>query len=300
MAFRVKSDESLSFGIKRILVELADYAIDQLLVSEGDLEEPIHEARKSFKKIRAVIRLVRDAIGNSIYKRENICYRDAGRKLSDVRDSIVFIETIDKLISNFPEYISKEETADLKQRITIRHENIKRKIVYEDKAPLEVAEIVSNAKSRINDLHIDKEDFSALEGGLGRVYRRGYNALLETYRNPTPENFHDWRKRVKYLWYQVRILRPINRRKMKTYADQLKELSDLLGDEHDCTVLKELLQSEPEISKPELTYKLFDLIDIRRFQLRTDSWKLGKLVYIEEPDIFVNRIKNYWNNWAAG
>ena len=41
----------------------------------------VHEARKDTKKLRSVLRLVRESLGDSNYRRENNRFRDAARNL---------------------------------------------------------------------------------------------------------------------------------------------------------------------------------------------------------------------------
>lgn len=48
--------------------------------------------------------------------------------------------------------------------------------------------------------------FPAIEPGLVRTYRRARKALRTAYATPTPEHFHEWRKRVNYHWYHLRLL----------------------------------------------------------------------------------------------
>ncbi len=61
-------------------------------------DERIHQARKQLKRARANLRLLRDAIGKRAYARENAALRDAARPLSGVRDAMVLIQTLDRLI----------------------------------------------------------------------------------------------------------------------------------------------------------------------------------------------------------
>ena len=63
--------------------------------------EAIHEARKDMKKIRSALRLVRDAIGDDAWRRENDHYRDVARKLSAHRDAEILVESLDDLRERF-------------------------------------------------------------------------------------------------------------------------------------------------------------------------------------------------------
>ena len=98
MSFKLRKNESLRKGLRRIVRKQLKSARDSLGDEIGnDLDERIHSVRKSFKRVRAVVRLVRYSIGNSAYRIENDSLRDAGRPLAEVRDAKVLVATLDKL-----------------------------------------------------------------------------------------------------------------------------------------------------------------------------------------------------------
>ncbi len=88
----LRRDESGSAGIDRILEGKIDAAIGH--VDGGmDRHETVHEVRKRCKEIRAALRLVRGVLPT--YSAENAHYRDAARRLSDIRDAQALVETFD-------------------------------------------------------------------------------------------------------------------------------------------------------------------------------------------------------------
>ena len=107
MTFELKPDESLRRGIRRIARKQMDLALEELTGAHaGGRDQAVHEARKAFKKVRAVLRLVRPVIGEAAYRAENSCFRDAGRPLTEVRDAKILIETLDGLVERFHEHIA--------------------------------------------------------------------------------------------------------------------------------------------------------------------------------------------------
>jgi CHAD domain-containing protein len=60
-------------------------------------------------------------------------------------------------------------------------------------------------------------------------------------KHPTVENFHEWRKRVKYYRYQLKLLRDFWKPVMEALRREAVKLSDDLGDDHDLAVLVEYL-----------------------------------------------------------
>ena len=92
-AFKLKKKESEAEGIRRVAHERIEDATGLLRDQDADPVEAVHEARKDMKKLRSTLKLVRPAIGDETYQRENGRFRDAGRALSDVRDAQVRAET---------------------------------------------------------------------------------------------------------------------------------------------------------------------------------------------------------------
>ncbi len=82
-----------------------------------------------------------------------------------------------------------------------------------------------------------REGFDLMRPGLEREYRRGRGALRAVRKDPSAEAVHQWRKRVKDLWYHLRLLQGVWPATMGAAADEAHALSDLLGDHHDLSVL---------------------------------------------------------------
>ena len=102
--------------------------------------------------------------------------------------------------------------------------------------------------------------------------------MQRAYADPEdPDKFHEWRKRVKYLWYHMDILQQAWPVMLQDTANELHLLSDFLGDAHDLVVLKETLLAEPELSEGNQNLTtLLALIDRRRSSLEEASWTLGQ------------------------
>ena len=137
-----------------------------------------------------------------------------------------------------------------------------------------------------------------VERSLKRVYARSYKDLAKAISKPTAENFHEWRKRVKYLRYHLQVINPIWKDLVQTWVEQTHELSDYLGEDHDLAVLKKFVSSQPKRfdRDRELDF-LIPPIEHRQKELRTAAISLGKKNYTEKPKNFVRRLGNYWQVW---
>src|SRR5581483_10196931 len=107
MSFTLKSDKSLRKSIRRLSCKQIDGALEDLGGNHAHgQDEAIHDARKRFKKLRAMLRLVRPVVGEEVYRTENTSFRDAARPLTEVRDAKILIETFDDLNHHFGAQLS--------------------------------------------------------------------------------------------------------------------------------------------------------------------------------------------------
>ncbi|MBZ8178689.1 CHAD domain-containing protein [Oscillatoria salina] len=302
MSYQFQAEDlTIATGIKRIAAEELESAIAKLKgETEDDPNEAVHDSRKSLKKLRAVLRLVRAEIGEERYQQENVCFRDAGRELSDVRDAQVLIETFDKLIDYFRTYLVPDAFQEIRQNLVTNYEIVSSKILEKEDKTKEVAGILAEAKNRVDCWEIENNNWSALSGGLKKIYKRGSSAFELINEEPSVANFHEWRKQVKYLWYHLRILTPIWADMMTELTSQLKNLSDYLGDDHDLAILRDyFLTKFDQFDNREDLDVLLSLLNRRRPQLQLYAQNLGARIYAEKPKDFVERIGKYWEIWQA-
>ena len=70
--FIIKKEEHLPDEVKRLIEEQITLALENLYAAKDDISWSVHEIRKSFKKIRAILRMVRYELGHHSYKSKNI------------------------------------------------------------------------------------------------------------------------------------------------------------------------------------------------------------------------------------
>ena len=109
-------------------------------------------------------------------------------------------------------------------------------------------------------------------------------------RKPTATNLHEWRKRVKDLWYQQRLLEDTWPGVMKAQAKEAKKLSKLLGEDHDLAVLAEHVD---DARAPRADRRA------PRRAARASRATLGRRIYAERPKAFARRARRYVDLAAA-
>jgi CHAD domain-containing protein len=122
--------------------------------------------------------------------------------------------------------------------------------------------------------------------------------MKRTLADPSPENAHEWRKRAKDLWYQLRIVRDAWPEVIGPMADQAHELADVLGDHHDLAVLADDAAKRSELfTEASGVDALIELTARRQQELLERVLGLGKRLYAEKPKAFSRRFESYWMAW---
>jgi len=294
--YRIKRSETPVQGLRRVAAGRADHALEQLREhSDEEAAAAVHEARKDLKKLRSVLRLVRDELGDDVYRRDNVRFRDAGRLLSGARDAEVKIETLNGLTERFPDRLSEERLAPYPAALEAERQRLAQ---LDDQGVLEraVAEIEAG-EAAVADWPLQADDWSLIGPGLACAYRRGRNLFADVKAEASDEAVHEWRKRVKDLWYQLRIVRNAWPEVLDEVADQAHDLSDLLGDHHDLAVLRDDALERRELLPDGELERLLASISERQDGLADDALVLGERVYAEKPKAFVRRMRSYWLAW---
>ena len=298
MAYRLRSCESVGNGVRRIAREQIDKSVAELTDSDIGRHVAVHQFRKRGKKIRGLIRLVRPALG-SVYKRENAWYRDAARGLSQVRDAEALLETLDRIRDHFSEELDDDTFLDLRRRLQQRRRRMANDRLGLDETIDQLPAELEAARRRIDDWQIDDAAFDAVHGGLIRTYRRACTSLSKVSEKPSDERWHEWRKRTKYHWYQMRLLTGVWKPVLKARTNELKRLADLLGDDRDLAVFRKTIRDDASLrpERPEVIELMMGLMHSERKRLQQDAEDLGRRVFAEPPKRFVRRIESYWSVW---
>ncbi len=292
----IVAGESLPLELRRVSVNLLGRAINDLRPNGKPFDEGVHSARKKMKRLRGMLRLIRDEVGYRTYREENVVLRDTARSLSAIRDAQVVVETLQTLRNDYADLIHSETFATPEAWLLERH-RLRRQAITQSV----VANAIGNlgtARRRFAAYSIDervRDDYAAVAGGIERVYRRGRRGMARAAETKRVEDLHEWRKRVKYLRYQMETLKPLYPTMIGATAAGLDELGELLGDDHDLAVLADTIIEHPESCRNERErWMLIALIHERRAGLQAQALRHGTAHYSEKPKAFVERIGSYW------
>ncbi|MBL8266824.1 CHAD domain-containing protein [Steroidobacter sp.] len=282
--------------VRRILQAWLAAAGDSLR-KKRIVDADIHDARKLIKKSRAALRLLRAGVGEVSYCRENGALRDAAQPLGLARDSKVLIAALDALLERFAPaahslQLDKFRSVLRKERVTAR-QAITLALVREQ------IKTLREVSARGERWRLRGESWSVLGGGLEKIYRSGKKKMRAAARSRDDAQLHDWRKQVKYLWYQLQILASVQPAPIEAWVEQACRLADLLGDDHDLAVLRAKIAANAAVFKAYDQDALIAILDRRRNQLQAKALKLGARLYEEKPRRFVARVAKHWRQRHA-
>jgi len=292
LAFCFHVDESAK-GTKRLVRKQIDRALDQLSVPTRSVaDEAVHDARRRFKRTRALLRLVRKSLDKRRYNRERACFRDAGRPLTEVRDAQVLIDTFEELTRRFAGQLSGPPFASVGKALLQRKKAVDKRVFGREAALATVVATIKAARRRVKKWKFTKGKRSTLRAGLKKTYRQGLESFSAVLAEPSTENLHEWRKRTKDLWHQLQLVERIWPAITSRFIEQAHTLGDYLGEDHDLAVLRDLLANDSfQRAHRAAVETLLPLIDRRRAKLQQAARRLGQEAYRDKPKDFVLRLE---------
>jgi CHAD domain-containing protein len=203
-----------------------------------DRDEAIHEARLAIKRLRALWRLVRPQVGIPLASRENANLREAARKLGGVRDERVVADTLALLLRRTRGAHARAQADRL--LALVRADARKARELRED-GPDEALRVAGASAAVMAVLPWEGWDWASVSPGLSRTYRRCVRLMHGCAARRENAAFHEWRKRVKDLQYQLEFA-TFTWNDLKSVQRRVRELGQLLGEIHDLAVLRDRIQ----------------------------------------------------------
>ncbi len=327
--FALLDGERLGTGLRRIALGQLDIAIEMLEGSERDLspEQRVHEARKALKRLRALLRLAQDGLGDATYEREHELLRRCGTQLAKARDAEVLLATLDGLIERKPKQLgARGGVQRLRARLQSEREGAAAQALAHSATHAGVLGDLRAMRVRVSTWELaDESGIEAIEPALRRLYAKGRTRMRRAQRargsRARGRRLHEWRKRVKDLRYVAEVLERAEAGKQSGKRDAAKrggkarkrararrafvheiakradDLGEVLGEEHDLAVLAERVRAEAKLSAASgapgagSRKALLKAIARRRKRLRGRALREGKRLYAHKPKQLLRRVR---------
>jgi len=292
VGFRLKSGESVSNEVRRIVLRQLDLAASEL-VSVGDPEsdEAVHDARRRVKKIRAIIRLIRPVLAKPF--RSDPDLRRVSKMLAPVADGKGVIDTLNELLHRYRKQLPRKTAAAIRSDLIAREKQIDRKAA-DDGVLQRAKKTLRQERERVKRWKLSEDGFRAIAPGLKDSVRRARDGMVTAWLHPTASSHHTWRRYVKNHWFHVRLLQGRCNGGLQPYQHQLEALDGVLGEYHNLVLLHEVLVSDSTLSRREVA-RCLRIVERYQRALRRNAQVLGMRIYDEKPRRFVRRVKNLWD-----
>ena len=253
-----------------------------LLIEPGDQASGHHEARKCVKRLRSLLMLLRPAAGKAQWVKLDRQLAKVARALSGPRDAMVLLQKLDLLERE------NGTTALGKAGERLRAELLAQRKSGKASAGLETVHLkISRLKTHLKLLPLKRMTMSDLLAGFEADYRAGRLAFAHAYAAGTPEAFHELRKHVQRHWRHMQLLTAGWPEEIAVRIDLAKALSELLGEEHDFSVLRQRLGADDADGLSRLCHA-------RQTALRASAHGKLALLFAERPKALRRRLAAYW------
>lgn len=272
MGFRIEPDEAVNSGLARIHGEQVEKLRRDLDDPDTSTAEKVRRARVRCKRIRAVLALGRKSIGDKAWKQHNRWWRDAGRSLSDVRDLSARVAALDAVRADMANGLP--EVVITRLRAWFELDRVAREAEWEVREALErFAALLRNAPEPEFDRGKQRGDVIK---SYERAYRKARAAQKAAAQGGEAEDFHEWRKRVKSMGLQARLLRAVHPC-LEAHVSAGRELARVLGKAQDIDVVLHAIKADATlpVHADEVT-ALNEVMGARRDQLFAEALVLAK------------------------
>jgi CHAD domain-containing protein len=284
MAFRLRCSRSLSKEIARAARDELKRVGKLLAEPQNADEEAIHQLRVGMKRLRALLLLIREPVGEVAYGAGKSRCKALADAYTGTRDASVGLTLLPHLLQSscYSEQWLRISTAYQQafSAAAVKHPSL-------DAA----REQLGLMRREIRAWPIGSLRLRHLGDRLKQQYRLGRRLNRQVHADDAMALMHEWRKRVKQLLYQLELLagsgdEPLRKR--------LQQLGTLLGDLHDLDMLELQVESRAELFWLDDRLLLRRLVQQRRTSLRARALRLGNKVFAPKPKPFVRACVERW------
>lgn len=300
--------EPLAVGVKRVTMGQLEHAASGFYEGADAFGSAVHGTRKSIKRVRAMLRLVRAELPERVFHFENDSLRNTARLLAEIRAAQGVLDAATSLHDIYGDLLAPGTFGELLEKLARRRDLAELNALEDPNLIGRVIRGLERAYHRFGSWPTDpdarevygvgiRDEYAAISPGLGRTFDQGRRNMAGAYRGISGGDFHSWRKRVKDLRHQIEFLAPLWPEVLVGTAMTLDYLGDLLGEDNDLAELTDLVSGRPDLcSDPRQRSLLRALAEQRRSELQQASEILGRRVFAEKPVNLTYRFGEYWES----
>jgi CHAD domain-containing protein len=284
--------------VRRTIRELFAFHLARCaaLLSPDGADEPhrIHEIRKSVKRLRALVSLVGDGLGDDRrwFDRR---LRDVNRALSPVRDAEALREAFDRLVA---EAEPPDALAQVRARLIAECERGEPLSTTDGRR---IQRQLHRLDERWQQAELPGRGWELLADNVRRAYRRSRRTATNITPRSSTVEFHELRKHIKQTQYQWEFLQPLWPARLAAELAQIESLTEDLGFHHDLCLLRDWLDRQPTHAYSTRVRRIvIKRLERRLRQLERAACRVAPRCFAETPKGVVQRLAAYWRLWRDG
>jgi len=292
MAYQLRRQTSVGSELRKLAAKELRSARKELERTTPPHDEAIHEGRKSVKKVRAIVELIDADNGNGLADSNKRLAR-VNHTLSRVRDADAMLEILKKLRNENGQVIRRRQFTRI-ERLLASHKRAAMKAAKRDGAWKSVRQELRQLQQTSKRWRLTHRRFGAIAPGIRSAHRLGRKAMARAQKSQRPEDFHEWRKQMKALWYELRLIEGCTRGLGRDVA-ALNRAETWLGDDHNVVVLCEELSKDASICGGQVNLDRLRLVaDQYQCELRQKALASTRRIYRRKPRQYQRTVKLAW------
>ncbi len=204
--------------------------------------QKVHELRRGFKRLRALLRFFKE-IPESPANQLNKEIRNFGKLLAPLREAAVNLDLFDKEIST-NNHLPEKKIKNARELLVQKNKSLVERGFLENNLHNTIRTFFDGFENILTTNNSELPLKNHMFNEVSQSYLKSINIYRQLPANPHPEEWHELRKKLKRLWYQLDFIKFLHPRYFKLKTDQLNKITDQLGDDHDMHVFAEDLLSE--------------------------------------------------------
>jgi CHAD domain-containing protein len=218
-------------------------AIGRALAAKHRVHDAIHDARKAIRRLRSLLALVEERIEAATPI--DVQLEKLGDGLSLLRDSHVVIETARKVAGGH-----RKRWKPAIETLQARRDERLAGMLASDPGFLKRRALVRRLEARLEFLDLSQLRLADVQQALEASQQRVHRAERQAAGDPTAENTHRWRRRVRRLRFQLEAVAKVSPAAVQKHSRKhpghdpkaLRRLGDNLGARRDEHMLESALR----------------------------------------------------------
>lgn len=246
MPYLIRDKEHVDVEVRRVFGEQVHRARALLADWRANPRDNVHQARQAFKRIRALLRLIRPG-ARYVYRVENMVFRDLARSLAYARDTEAVVEALGLLDGRVTGPLAQESLRMLRHGLQQRASRERDCGILDLQGRIESAcAALDEAAARLRAAPLESLRRKHLRRGAQRTVDACRDGFRRASGSGAPEDLHEWRRDVKYAYHQTRLLDQVIPAWARAAGPVLGTLAEILGHHQDLTILDHLLRTQAD------------------------------------------------------